>query len=739
MKKQALGMELQTLGMAVGLLCSGLAWGQPVERSLAETTVIGTAEETLKQAPGVSVITAEDIERRPPSNDLSEIIRTMPGVNLTGNSTSGQRGNNRQIDLRGMGPENTLILIDGKPATSRNSVRMGWRGERDSRGDSNWVPAEQVERIEVIRGPAAARYGNGAAGGVVNIITKKAGKELHGQVTVYANAPEHGEEGATRRTNFSLSGPVADNLTFRLNGNATNTEVDGRYINNGHQAPGFASSMPAGREGLRNRDISGQLSWNLLPGHTVNLDLSYSRQGNLYAGDTQNVTSNSVVEQMYGKETNVIERRNFALTHKGKHDFGSSTTYLQYTETDNTRLQEGLVGGTEGIFLTGSPPFVTNKLEDVTFHSEVSLPIRGTLNHMLTTGVEWAGQKLKDPTSNTQATTFGAIPGVSSTGRSPEASAQIVSLFAEDNIELSPKTVLTPGMRFDSHTQSGVNWSPALNVTHMLTEKVSLKGGIARSYKAPNLYQSNSNYLLYSSSNGCLNATGGCYLIGNANLKAETSINKELGIEYKDEGLAAGLTWFHNDYRDKIQAGTSPIGYTGTRAIYQWANIPEAVVQGLEGNLRLPLKSNLNWITNFTYMIESKNKTTGDYLSIIPEYTVNTSLDWRVDQQLSALFSVTLYGEQKAMKLDYQGNPVTGSSADSLAPYAIANLSGTYALSKDTKFTVGVNNLFDKRLFRAGNAVSVASTAVYGTSGGAGAATYNETGRTLYVSLSTAF
>ena len=64
---------------------------------LAPQNVVATALEETKQAPGVSVITAEDIKKRPPVNDLSEIIRTMPGVNLTGNSTSGQRGNNRPV------------------------------------------------------------------------------------------------------------------------------------------------------------------------------------------------------------------------------------------------------------------------------------------------------------------------------------------------------------------------------------------------------------------------------------------------------------------------------------------------------------------------------------------------------------------------------------------------------------------------------------------------------------------
>ncbi len=70
-------------------------------------------------------ITAEEIRKNPPARDVSEIIRTMPGVNLTGNATSGQRGNNRQIDIRGMGPENTLILIDGSPSPAVTPYATG--------------------------------------------------------------------------------------------------------------------------------------------------------------------------------------------------------------------------------------------------------------------------------------------------------------------------------------------------------------------------------------------------------------------------------------------------------------------------------------------------------------------------------------------------------------------------------------------------------------------------------------
>ncbi|ENM3690775.1 TonB-dependent siderophore receptor, partial [Yersinia enterocolitica] len=77
----------------------------------------------------------------------------------------------------------------------------------------------------------------------------------------------------------------------------------------------------------------------------------YSRQGNIYAGDTQNTNSNAIVRSLYGAETNVMYRDNFSLTHRGFWDNGVSTTsYVQYENTRNSRINEGLAGGTEGIF-----------------------------------------------------------------------------------------------------------------------------------------------------------------------------------------------------------------------------------------------------------------------------------------------------------------------------------------------------------------------------------------------------
>ena len=728
---------LAILPLALISAFSHAAEEKAVEQAEVDTVYV-TAEKQLQQSLGVSRISKDDIDKRPAANDISEFVRTMPGVNLTGNTATGQRGNKRQIDLRGMGPENTLILIDGKPVNSRQSERISMRGERNTRGDSNWVPVEEIESITVLRGPAATRYGSGAMGGVVNIVTKKVSKEFKGQVNLYANQPQDSKEGATRRIGFNLSGPIIqDTLGFRIYGNLNKTDADAADINEGH-----GNDSAAGVEGVRNKDIAGRLQWKISPAQTLILDSSYSRQGNIYNGDTQNSNPRSALVNSLADskaETARLYRSAYSLTHDGAWDWGDTKNVISYERTVNSHLPEGLAGGPEGSY-TGLD-FVQSRLKNLRFSSEANIPFKLGVDNVLTVGAEFTDSKLDDPASNTQGFTdqkkIDAFNGISAT-RGGKASQRNWAVYVEDNISLTDKTHLIPAIRFDHNSDSGSNWSPALNFSHQIGENWLVKGGVARAYKAPNLYQTNPDFILYTRGQGCpLNAPNSvrCYYMGNGNLKPETSINKEIGLEFNKNGWQASATYFHNAYRNKIVIGdqliaTSNIG----NWLLQWENTPKATISGIEGNLVIPLHDTLKWSNNFTYMHKSEDYQ-GNPLSLVPKHTINSTLSWTPNERFDANLTFTHYGRTKPRsvavnRLEQNGNPRAGVAALSsehsqtqVGSYGIWGINAGYNWNKRVAVRGGISNLFDKKLYRTT----------------AGAQTYNEHGRAFYGSLKVSF
>lgn len=743
---------MKTFTLAILPLALISAFSHAAEEKAAEQaevdTVYVTAEKQLQQSLGVSRISKDDIDKRPAVNDISEFVRTMPGVNLTGNTATGQRGNKRQIDLRGMGPENTLILIDGKPVNSRQSERISMRGERNTRGDSNWVPVEEIESITVLRGPAATRYGSGAMGGVVNIVTKKVSKELKGQVNLYANQPQDSKEGATRRIGFNLSGPIIqDTLGFRIYGNLNKTDADAADINAGH-----GNDSAAGVEGVRNKDIAGRLQWKISPAQTLILDSSYSRQGNIYNGDTQNSNPRSTLVNSLADskaETARLYRSAYSLTHDGAWEWGDTKNVISYERTVNSHLPEYLTGGPEGSY-TGLD-FVQSRLKNLRFSSEANIPFKLGVDNVLTVGAEFTDSKLDDPTSNSQSLTdiipgrpgqpqrviVNTFPGVSE-HRSGKTSQRNWAAYVEDNISLTDKTHLIPAIRFDHNSASGSNWSPALNFSHQIGENWLVKGGIARAYKAPNLYQASSDFILYTRGQGCpLNApnTVSCFYMGNSNLKPETSINKEIGLEFNKNGWQASATYFHNAYRNKIVIGdqliaTSNIG----NWLLQWENTPKATISGIEGNLVIPLHDTLKWSNNFTYMHKSEDYQ-GNPLSLVPKHTINSTLSWTPNERFDANLTFTHYGRTKPRGvainiLERDGNlrsgitPLTSErNQTQVGSYGIWGINAGYNWNKRVAVRGGISNLFNKKLYRTT----------------AGAQTYNEHGRAFYGSLKVSF
>lgn len=151
------------------------------------------SEQMLKEAPAsISVIDRSQLEKRF-YRDLTDALTDVPGVVVTGG------GDRKDISLRGMASQYTLILIDGQRQTSRET-----RPNSDGPGvEGAWTPPiSAIERIEVIRGPMSSLYGSDAIGGVINIITRKTPEQWYGEVRLDSTIQERSESGNINQGSF---------------------------------------------------------------------------------------------------------------------------------------------------------------------------------------------------------------------------------------------------------------------------------------------------------------------------------------------------------------------------------------------------------------------------------------------------------------------------------------------------------------------------------------------------------
>ena len=202
----------------------------------------------------VSVITRDEIERSN-AGSVAELLRSVPGLTVT---ESGGPGSTTSVMLRGAESQHTLVLIDGVRVNDPSGARDQF--------DFSTLSLDNVERIEVLRGPQSAVYGSDAMGGVINIITRKP-KGTHYSVTA-----EGGSYG-TRDGKLSASttgGPVT------ISGSGTWFKTDG-FSRVGNRDTGERDGSEKWAANLRTLiDPGGQ--WNLELGlNSDNLSAAYDK------------------------------------------------------------------------------------------------------------------------------------------------------------------------------------------------------------------------------------------------------------------------------------------------------------------------------------------------------------------------------------------------------------------------------------------------------------------------------
>ena len=188
------------LAAGAALLAADLGRAQTVPPASESVVVTATAapEEQIDLGAATTVITREQIEKRG-LRTVAEVLRTVPGLDVV---QSGGEGSVTSVFLRGSNSNDTLILVDGVRLNS--PYFAGY--------DFSTLTTENVERIEIARGPFSALYGSDAMGGVIQIFTRGAGRGLSGRASA-----EAGNAGQREGDVFATygAGPWGISTSFR--------------------------------------------------------------------------------------------------------------------------------------------------------------------------------------------------------------------------------------------------------------------------------------------------------------------------------------------------------------------------------------------------------------------------------------------------------------------------------------------------------------------------------------------
>lgn len=647
---------LGSVCMALALPHAAHAQEEEEGATAAEVTQLETLVVTassvatdVRNAPAsISVVDRTTLEQKAVA-DISEAIRTAPGVNV-GFGSDGTRG----ISIRGLGTGYTLILIDGK------RVNAGLSMMRHYNGDLDWVPLEAIERIEVVRGPMSTLYGSDALGGVINIITKKGSDVWSGSLTTEWLQPESEATGATKRLNAYVSGPLIPNvLSFTGFGNISQKDADDPNLSNGVQTP----------RGTRDFDLNGRLTWTPSPDHVFDLDVGHGRER---------------YDPFEEESERTIRRTSASLRHVGEWDIGTSTVTAFVEDVKN---EYDILDRTGNVIGDGIG------VRSYTLDGKLAMPVELMWQQDLTVGGELRFEELNDPANLGQHNTVIGESG------SPIANSFTAALFLEDQIRFTDRLKLTTGLRYDYHDYFGSHFSPKAYLNYDLTDTITLKAGWAQAFKAPNLRQLNPYWVTTSRGRGCGAVGGPCEMVGNPDLKPETSNSFEAGFIYDDGAWQGGLTYFYNVIDDKITSARVPTlvipggGAGGADLKYvQQINVDKARSQGIEGFLTIPVHPDVTWTNSFTWLFESRNLETGMPLSADPEFSVHTNIAWQATDRLNFSTTMNYYGKQ----VDYVLTPET-LTVQNVSPYFVADVAAKYDFNDNFSAKLGVNNVFDSQ------------------------------------------
>ena len=641
------------------------------------TVTAGRQEQLSSEVPvPISVITSEEIEQLQPEK-MADLFKLIPGVEVQG------EGPFRGIPvIRGLTSNRVLILVDGQ------RLNNGRESTTFAGIQPTLVNLGEVERIEVLRGPASVQYGSDAIGGVVNIITRQpdlsgAEFEVHGDFSYqYGTASEsqNGQvrlRGAGKRMGFEIGGVIQDVGDYQA---ASGAHDDDRYTQYTLEDDTVPNSQ------MEQKAFDG--AFRILTGD----------QG-VFKVNAEAVRTEDIGFPGFDPATSGIDisfptfdRDKIAVSwESGAMGFLEDLTLSAwYQKVDKESIRNFSFPG----FFQNA--YTRSEIDSIGFNAQ-GISAFG-VNH-LTYGLDFYQDDLHDT-----ALTESAFAPPSNEVAVPDATQRGLGLYVADRISATSRLSVNIGLRGDTYNfksdENDVRYpgtpfdvtdsalSGNLGLIYALTDHVNLTGSIARGYRTPNSQERSFVGLA---------STGDTWIAQNPDLGPESSWNFEAGFKVRYDQASGGLNLFYTDLTDFItfvflddddprlqNPAICPPGLECS----EFRNLDKAKIWGVELDLEYIFARWWSVFGTFAYL-EGDNETTDEPLSSIAPWKVTAGIRYQREKWWGEA-DVRYVGEQDRLPTD---DPRFETGTD---PFTVANLRGGYDFAFGLGVLVSFENIFDE-------------------------------------------
>ena len=588
------------------------------------------------------------------------------------------RGGGHDIIIRGMETKHSLVMVNGRRISN----------EADANGLGNAMSLDRinindVEKIEIVRGPSSALYGSEAMGGVLNIITKPSKEQtlLTGIEHTSEDTSHWWHADTGRIGNFSMT---LDARFNKINRSMLDTATESDPY-------GTAQTYNASLNYYVNDHSYVNAYMDYYSQH-LKTDMGTPTMKPITLTTSSGNMSLSGQAMLEGTGSKAYKQKNYGISWNGKTDkndwqIQAYMSKFNWSTTSNTKVLGSIPpAGMEGMFnylLQKKNAYDFNHDEHTMWAIEGRDSLRVNDHHRVTFGAEYVKEKVAGTGLGSNGDGVHDITENGTTKPSSEKTLSSYAAYVQDEIEYG-KWFIVPAVRYDHHSAYGSHTSPKIGVTYNVTDHFRIKANYGDGFKAPSVSQ------LYYDLKMEMGRGNWVHLTGNPNLKPEKSKSWDLGVEAEFGKGYGSLTYFDNDVDNLIASipkGKDSNGYN----LYRYENVNQARIKGLENTLGYRFNDTLEFKVTST-LLDAKDTSAGKDLTQRARLSQIYQLIY--DDHKDTGWSAVLWNQ-----LDYKF--VTGKAWESgesvKKSYSLTNFSLTRKVNKDTRVYGSVQNIFDKK------------------------------------------